>query len=243
MTPSNGLVRFPSYSAEAEMAYGSLDEFEASYTQNFQDGFQPLQTYPAKFHNTVVKFLFQQAQQTYLLCSSIFNELSNAITDSGQTLDATDLTQLKKAITKLSELQVATATVLGGVKSSAAAWKVAVDAEGVMSVNTTSATRAAAGLIQLPEGTSTTRFLREDGTWQELPLYAFLQISSGKLYVKLKATAAAETGWTLGTDGITLPTSATHATSATYLRPASSTSTLVTADSAGNLKAHTLALS
>lgn len=241
MTPSNGLIRFPSYSAEAEQAYGSLAEFEASYTQNFQDGFQPLQTYPAKFHNTVVKFLFQQAQQTYLLCSSIFTELSNAITGAGQELDATDLNQLKKAIAKLSELQVASATVLGGVKSSAASWKVAVDSEGVMSVNTTTATRSAAGLIQLPEGTTTNRFLREDGEWSAL--YAFIKIDSGKLYVKVKENATAETGWTLGTAGITLPTSATHATSATYLRPASSTSTLVTADSSGNLTAHTLTLS
>lgn len=64
-------------------------------------------------------------------------------------------------------LPIASATVLGGIKVGT---NLSIDANGVLSstdTNTTygNFTRTVAGLVPNPGGSSTTRYLREDGTW------------------------------------------------------------------------------
>ena len=103
----------------------------------------------------------------------------------------------------------------------------------------------AAGIVPQPKKADASKFLRGDGTWQSIPTqtwYIFLKqdASTGKLYAAIQTSSTAPDGYTDGSTGIEL--FATHAESATYLRPASSTSRAVTADISGNLKAHTLEL-
>ena len=324
MTGVNNLKNIPAYATEADpnYTYDTAEALQQAAPENYAQGFQPLETLPARWYNAMLHALSVQAQATFQLCTSMFNELKTVIEASGQDMEASRINQLKEAIATLTKLEVATATKLGGVKSSADTWKIAVNPDtGVMSLNylaasttniglvqlndtltsssTTlaltaaqgkalkdtinaldyssptasgnstsfidtisqtdgkisatkktipSAARNVAGLVTLPSGTGTTKYLREDGTWYVPPdtdthstWYLYLKVEDGKLYATV-STGTAPTGYTLGTTGVTLPIT-THATSATYLRPADSTSTAVTADSSGNLSAHTLELS
>ena len=75
--------------------------------------------------------------------------------------------------------------------------------------------------------------------------YIHLKVDSGKLYATVTTSSTPPAGYTAGTSGVTLPTPTppSHVTSATYLRPSNSSSTLVTADGSGNITGHSLTLS
>lgn len=168
MTPENQLMQFPTYASEAfgEDAFiynsdpsASSDPFMVKYataSDNYARGFNPLETFPAIWYNSIMQRLTMQAQFTKNLLDSIFVELSNVITAGGASLDKTSTTQLLDAIDKITELQVASVTVLGGVKASTDSWGVSVDTDGEMSVNTVDASTSIKGLVQLNDTNTST---------------------------------------------------------------------------------------
>lgn len=138
MTPTNNLQLVPEFARDAGSEY--VDAAGYKNNPNVARGFRPLETLPAKWYNSLMQILTQQAQATKTLCDSMYAELRHVITSAGLTLDAASSTQLKEAIDKLERLVVATTQQLGSVKSSVADWKVSVDnTTGVMTVNTTKA--------------------------------------------------------------------------------------------------------
>lgn len=150
MTSVNGLETFPTYADQAEDLYPTIESLSQATSENYTRGFMPLETFPAKWYNSMIHALTKQAEQTKLVVDSIYAEIKNLIEDAGLTLTGTDLRQLKKGIATLQKLEIASATKLGGVLSSAADWAVSVNqSTGVMTVNTTSATTTAPGLVQL----------------------------------------------------------------------------------------------
>lgn len=86
------------------------------------------------------------------------------------------------------------------------------------------------GLVPDPGGTAgSNKFLCENGSWKVVPTYG-LKLVGNTLMIVTDGT---------GSPSITLP-KLDHATSATYLRPANSNSTRVTADNNGNLSCNML---
>lgn len=158
MTPTNNLASFNPYAANAEYKYaGGMQEYENDAPENFSRGFEPLETLPATWYNTLMNALTKQAQATKTLCDSIYAELSYVIEQTGQTLSASDTTQLKQAIDTLAYLNIASTTVLGGVKSNPIDWGVVVDStDGTMTVQTVDASTTEKGIVQLYDGTDST---------------------------------------------------------------------------------------
>lgn len=159
MIDHNDLLTFPApYAAQAnpEYLYTSIAEYLSQAGRNWESGFEPLETLPAKWYNSLLNFLTKQAQATTNLCSSMYAELSNVI----GTLNPAVNNQLLRKLEEMTELHIATASVLGGVKSSYSPWDVRVDdTTGVMSVNTEDASLVAKGIVQLYDdidSTSTT---------------------------------------------------------------------------------------
>ena len=144
MTPTNSLLSFPSaYAYDSDYVHKTLDELMQYAEENWSRGFAPLETLPAAWLNSFLYLLTVQAQATKNLCDSMYAELKNVITQAGLALDESSTTQLKTAIDSLERLTIANATTLGSVKSSTASWKIAVAADGTMSVNTTNASSSA----------------------------------------------------------------------------------------------------
>lgn len=151
MTPTNGLKSFPTlYAADSDYVHKTYADYQTVAAENYAKGFEPLQTLPASWYNSLFYLLTEQAQATKLLCDSIFAELQSVLTAGDVTPSAAYTNQLLEAIEKITELNIATGSALGGIKSSALAWNVAVDAStGVASVNTVDATTSAKGIVQL----------------------------------------------------------------------------------------------
>lgn len=228
----------------------SQEQYEAE--ANYLRGFDAFETLPATYYNSILQALTIQANSTYQMVKSLWEELSNAIV----TPDPATNTQLKELLDTLATPVAATSEALGTiklgfvstdtqkainlnaenrayadiglagsgqtglVKSSSLPWTVSYHSSnsGIGTVNVVNATSTASGLMSSVEKN------RLAGLG--------LKLSDSTLYLVFDGS---------GSSSIELP-STTHAISATYLRPANSTSTKVTADSDGNITGHSLTL-
>ena len=162
MTPTNNLKAFPKlYASESDYVHKTFEDYLSAAEENYDKGFEPLQTLPASWYNSLLYLLTEQAQATKVLCDSIFAELQSVLTAGGIEPSASYTNQLLTAIETITKLNTATASVLGGIKSSAENWKIAVDpTTSIASVNTVDASTSAKGIVQLNDAidsTSTTQ--------------------------------------------------------------------------------------
>lgn len=151
MTPTNNLKAFPKlYANESDYVHKTFEEYLAAAAENYDKGFEPLQTLPASWYNSLLYLLTEQAQATKVLCDSIFAELQSVLTAGGVEPSASYTNQLLTAIETITKLNTATASILGGIKSSANKWAIAVDpTTSIASVNTVDASTSAKGIVQL----------------------------------------------------------------------------------------------
>ena len=151
MTPTNNLKAFPKlYASESDYVHKTFAEYLDAAAENYDKGFEPLQTLPASWYNSLLYLLTEQAQATKVLCDSIFAELQSVLTAGGVEPSASYTNQLLTAIETITKLNTATASILGGIKSSAANWGVQVDpTTSTASVNTVDASTSAKGIVQL----------------------------------------------------------------------------------------------
>ena len=151
MTPTNNLKAFPKlYASESDYVHKTFAEYLDAAAENYDKGFEPLQTLPASWYNSLLYLLTEQAQATKVLCDSIFAELQSILTAGGVEPSASYTNQLLTAIETITKLNTATASILGGIKSSAANWGVQVDpTTSTASVNTVDASTSTKGIVQL----------------------------------------------------------------------------------------------
>lgn len=151
MTPTNNLKAFPKlYANESDYVHKTFEDYLSAAAENYDKGFEPLQTLPASWYNSLLYLLTEQAQATKVLCDSIFAELRSVLTAGGVEPSASYTDQLLTAIETITKLNTATAGILGGIKSSAENWKIAVDpTTSTASVNTVDATTSTKGIVQL----------------------------------------------------------------------------------------------
>lgn len=162
MTPDNNLKSFPRlYANESDYVHKTFADYLNAAAENYDKGFEPLQTLPASWYNSLLYLLTEQAKATKELCDSIFAELQSVLTAGDVEPSAAYSNQLLTAIETITKLNIASASVLGGIKSSADSWKIAVDpATAIASVNTVDASTTAKGIVQLNDAidsTSTTQ--------------------------------------------------------------------------------------
>ena len=153
MTPTNNLKAFPKlYASESDYVHKTFEDYLSAAAENYDKGFEPLQTLPASWYNSLLYLLTEQAQATKVLCDSIFAELQSVLTAGGVEPSASYTNQLLTAIETITKLNTATASILGGIKSSADKWAIAVDpTTSVASVNTVDASTSAKGIVQLDD--------------------------------------------------------------------------------------------
>ena len=151
MTPTNNLKAFPKlYANESDYVHKTFEDYLSAAEENYDKGFEPLQTLPASWYNSLLYLLTEQAQATKVLCDSIFAELQSVLTAGGVEPSASYTNQLLTAIETITKLNTATASILGGIKSSAANWGVQVDpTTSTASVNTVDASTSTKGIVQL----------------------------------------------------------------------------------------------
>ena len=151
MTPTNNLKAFPKlYASESDYVHKTFEDYLSAAEENYDKGFEPLQTLPASWYNSLLYLLTEQAQATKVLCDSIFAELQSVLTAGGVESSASYTNQLLTAIETITKLNTATASVLGGIKSSSNKWAIAVDpTTSIASVNTVDASTSAKGIVQL----------------------------------------------------------------------------------------------
>lgn len=136
MLETDPLLSFNIFAENATYIDDTYGESSASPgAENYENGFEPLQTLPATWYNSLLKKLTKQAQFTKTLCDSIYEELCSVIADGNVELDDTSIVNLRTALHNLFDLQIAGALTLGGVLSSAAPNKVLVNADGTMTPN------------------------------------------------------------------------------------------------------------
>ena len=150
MTPTNNLKAFPKlYANESDYVHKTFEDYLSAAAENYDKGFEPLQTLPASWYNSLLYLLTEQAQATKVLCDSIFAELQSVLTAGGVEPSAAYTNQLLTAIETITKLNTATASVLGGIKSSSQNWKIQVDpTTSIASVNTVDASTSAKGIVQ-----------------------------------------------------------------------------------------------
>ena len=158
MTPTNNLKAFPKlYASESDYVHKTFEDYLNAAEENYDKGFEPLQTLPASWYNSLLYLLTEQAQATKVLCDSIFAELQSVLAAGGVEPSAAYTNQLLTAIETITKLNTATASILGGIKSSAENWKIAVDpTTSIASVNTVDASTSTKGIVQLEDSISST---------------------------------------------------------------------------------------
>lgn len=158
MTPTNNLKAFPKlYASESDYVHKTFAEYLDAAAENYDKGFEPLQTLPASWYNSLLYLLTEQAQATKVLCDSIFAELQSVLTAGGVEPSASYTNQLLTAIETITKLNTATASILGGIKSSANKWAIAVDpTTSIASVNTVDASTSTKGIVQLTDAVNST---------------------------------------------------------------------------------------
>lgn len=122
--------------------------------ENLKRGYEPLETFPAKWHNTVINRFSIALQQAKVALDGLYDEMNSILRAAQIQPSAGQINQVLLAIQKLTELHIASATTLGGVLSNPSeAWGVEVDqSNGKMKTKTTDATTAQKGIVQLAEG-------------------------------------------------------------------------------------------
>ena len=158
MTPTNNLKAFPKiYASESDYVHKTFEDYLKAAEENYDKGFEPLQTLPASWYNSLLYLLTEQAQATKVLCDSIFAELQSVLSAGGVEPSAAHTNQLLTAIETITKLNTATASMLGGIKSSSANWAVQVDpATSIASVNTVNASTGTKGIVQLEDSITST---------------------------------------------------------------------------------------
>lgn len=168
MQADPGVIATPIYAAQADPEYIMEQGWEQyqrdtspSY-ENFRRGYEPLETYPAKWHNTVLQQVTTALHQLQPAVKAVYDELVTLINDSGQTPSQMQSDQVLRAVKKVTELQKATDSTLGGIMTaSETGWGVKVDVDGKASVKTVDGTTSEKGIVQLQDSldTSTTKAL------------------------------------------------------------------------------------
>lgn len=158
MTPDNNLKSFPRlYANESDYVHKTFADYLTAAAENYDKGFEPLQTLPASWYNSLLYLLTEQAKATKELCDSIFAELQSVLTAGSVTPSASYTNQLLTAIETITKLNIASASVLGGIKSSADNWKIQVDpTTAIAFVNTVDASTSAKGIVQLNDAINST---------------------------------------------------------------------------------------
>lgn len=128
----------------AENSLKSVDVFasETSFIDeqyqenpNYKRGYEPLETLPASWYNSLMKIVTEQCQAIKQVGDSMYAELKSLIEGAGGILDTTRADQVLAAVKKLAEIPIATGTEIGGVFSSAAPNKVLVNSDGTLTPN------------------------------------------------------------------------------------------------------------
>lgn len=105
-------------------------------SENFTRGFEPLETLPATWYNSLMNGFTKAQREIKQVVNSLFNELKNAITYDGTPLDSTSSTQLREAIQKMAHRPIASGAEPGEVRSASDPQNVSVNPDtGVMTVN------------------------------------------------------------------------------------------------------------
>ena len=132
MIDKNDLFDFPEYAHEAEAGnkYDDLAEYadgSSTSQENYRRGFEPLETFPSCWYNTMMGFLSKHAQLTTDIVTSIYDEIQTILADANITPTTLAHDQLERAILKLTELKIATTSQLGGLKASSQWFGVGID--------------------------------------------------------------------------------------------------------------------
>ena len=201
MTPTNNLKAFPKlYASESDYVHKTFEDYLNAAAENYDKGFEPLQTLPASWYNSLLYLLTEQAQATKVLCDSIFAELQSVLTAGGVEPSASYTNQLLTAIETITKLNTATASVLGGIKSSADNWKIQVDpTTSIASVNTVDASTSTKGIVQLNDN------INSDSTTQAATANAVRQaVVAAKPGIATAGTAgvikSSASNWCVGVD-------------------------------------------
>ena len=105
MTPTNNLKAFPKlYANESDYVHKTFADYLNAAEENYDKGFEPLQTLPASWYNSLLYLLTEQAQATKVLCDSIFEELQSVLTAGGVEPSAAYTNQLLTAIETITKL-------------------------------------------------------------------------------------------------------------------------------------------
>ena len=84
MTPTNNLKAFPKiYASESDYVHKTFEDYLKAAEENYDKGFEPLQTLPASWYNSLLYLLTEQAKATKELCDSIFAELQSVLSAGG----------------------------------------------------------------------------------------------------------------------------------------------------------------
>ena len=160
MKDESGMMQTPPYAAQ-QTTYifpgTTWEGYEQEGTragENLKRGYEPLETFPAKWHNTVMNRFSIALQQAKVALDGLYDEMNSILSAAQIQPSAGQINQLLLAIQKLTELHIASATTLGGVLSNPSeAWGVEVDqSTGKMKTKTVDATTAQKGIVQLAEG-------------------------------------------------------------------------------------------
>ena len=210
MKDKAGMMATPTYASEqSTYIFPGTDwqGYEQEGTragENLKRGYEPLETFPAKWHNTVMNRFSIALQQAKVALDSLYDEMNSILRAAQIEPSAGQVNQILLAIQKLTELHIASATTLGGVLSNPSeAWGVEVDqSTGKMTTKTQLATAQDAGLVKSsatgvdPNRTYNVE-VKQDGTmkvcvpWTDTPTptptlsYNSLVLSLGSQSVKI----------------------------------------------------------
>lgn len=157
MKDESGMMHTPTYASEQSTyifpgtGWQGYEQEGTRAGENLKRGYEPLETFPAKWHNTVMNRFSIALQQAKVALDSLYDEMNSILRAAQIEPSAGQVNQILLAIQKLTELHIASATTLGGVLSNPSVdWGVEVNQEnGKMTVKKVDATTAQKGIVQL----------------------------------------------------------------------------------------------
>lgn len=234
MKSTSNLKPFKTFASEQTQYIETQDAYESN--PNFERGFEPLETLPATWHNTILQMLTKQAEETYKTVTNILEELVNAIGE--EFLDPTTVDNLKNKLAAIRP-PIASATEPGIISTghtnadeTEAALRVDTAGNGYVKLPLASAT---AGLAKSGSGVWKVSFADGVGTvTPDTDVQLSFDATTNTLSIKCNGVSKS----------VTLPAAdANYATCATYLIPSkTSTERAIYAETSGNLRATTLQL-
>lgn len=257
----------PTTSQQAMPGYATNPTY-LSEPSNMQTGHAPLDTLPAAWWNWLWHNIIANNNGSYLSLGNVRDEIISVLQNAPTPITPSEnsSTQLYQAINQIRQI-LATSAVPGAVKSDATdIKKVSVGIDGTMSVNALSdwsgTDTIAETIADAVEGEETARKAKDvqsvSTSLSNGTLTTTVTSTDGTTHSDTSATVSSVTAslsgstLTISVNGIAgtvdlsslAPSTVTRATYARFLvNSTTSTSQLVTADTSGNLKAHTLELS